>query len=157
MSSIFSINKYILKSFLKKKMFMGRLFVHRTNVQKTRLWKNDQFLSVDLVQLKHAFVSTSTACDCNHVGNNCDANTGQCICPPNTIGERCDRCAPNHWGHDIVTGCKVRFLLKIWKKGNLFESRHPLFNSPFKSSSIFISQLVSEWPLATERTWTKSL
>ncbi|XP_075893685.1 laminin subunit alpha-2 isoform X3 [Nelusetta ayraudi] len=47
-----------------------------------------------------------TPCDCNHVGNNCDANTGQCICPPNTIGERCDRCAPNHWGHDIVTGCK---------------------------------------------------
>ncbi|XP_039981437.1 laminin subunit alpha-2 isoform X2 [Xiphias gladius] len=47
-----------------------------------------------------------TPCQCNHVGNNCDANTGQCICPPNTIGERCDRCAPNHWGHDITTGCK---------------------------------------------------
>ncbi|XP_051816710.1 laminin subunit alpha-2 isoform X2 [Acanthochromis polyacanthus] len=47
-----------------------------------------------------------TPCQCNHVGNNCDANTGQCICPPNTIGERCDRCAPNHWGHDIITGCK---------------------------------------------------
>ncbi|XP_068198951.1 laminin subunit alpha-2 isoform X1 [Antennarius striatus] len=47
-----------------------------------------------------------TPCQCEHVGNNCDANTGQCVCPPNTIGERCDRCAPNHWGHDIVTGCK---------------------------------------------------
>uniref|UniRef100_A0A3B4B885 Laminin subunit alpha 2 n=1 Tax=Periophthalmus magnuspinnatus TaxID=409849 RepID=A0A3B4B885_9GOBI len=45
-------------------------------------------------------------CDCSHVGDNCDANTGQCICPPNTMGERCDRCAPNHWGHDITTGCK---------------------------------------------------
>ncbi|KAF3850087.1 hypothetical protein F7725_019806 [Dissostichus mawsoni] len=31
---------------------------------------------------------------CSHVGNNCDTNTGQCICPPNTIGERCDHCAP---------------------------------------------------------------
>uniref|UniRef100_A0A3B4ERE6 Laminin subunit alpha 2 n=1 Tax=Pundamilia nyererei TaxID=303518 RepID=A0A3B4ERE6_9CICH len=50
--------------------------------------------------------SSCSACQCSHVGNNCDANTGQCICPPNTIGERCDRCAPNHWGHDIVTGCK---------------------------------------------------
>lgn len=47
------------------------------------------------------------ACQCSHVGDNCDATTGQCICPPNTIGERCDRCAPNHWGHDIITGCKV--------------------------------------------------
>ncbi|KAF3703025.1 Laminin subunit alpha-2 [Channa argus] len=45
-------------------------------------------------------------CECSHLGNNCDANSGQCICPPNTIGERCDRCAPNHWGHDIITGCK---------------------------------------------------
>ncbi|XP_037606028.1 laminin subunit alpha-2 isoform X7 [Sebastes umbrosus] len=48
-----------------------------------------------------------TPCQCSHVGNNCDANTGQCICPPNTIGGGCDRCAPNHWGHDIVTGCKA--------------------------------------------------
>lgn len=47
------------------------------------------------------------ACQCSHVGDNCDTTTGQCICPPNTIGERCDRCAPNHWGHDIITGCKV--------------------------------------------------
>ncbi|KAJ4929194.1 hypothetical protein JOQ06_004809, partial [Pogonophryne albipinna] len=47
------------------------------------------------------------SCQCSHVGNNCDTNTGQCICPPNTIGERCDHCAPNHWGHDITTGCKA--------------------------------------------------
>ncbi len=51
------------------------------------------------------------ACQCAHVGNNCDANTGQCICPPNTVGERCDKCAPNHWGHDISSGCKVRHIL----------------------------------------------
>ncbi|KAL6095758.1 lama2 [Pungitius sinensis] len=48
-----------------------------------------------------------TPCNCGHVGNNCDTNTGQCICPPNTIGVRCDYCAPNHWGHDIITGCKA--------------------------------------------------
>ncbi|KAI9543880.1 hypothetical protein NQZ68_004928 [Dissostichus eleginoides] len=48
-----------------------------------------------------------TPCQCSHVGNNCDTNTGQCICPPNTIGERCDHCAPNHWGHEITTGCKA--------------------------------------------------
>ncbi|KAM8831428.1 laminin subunit alpha-2 isoform 7-T7 [Spinachia spinachia] len=48
-----------------------------------------------------------TPCNCSHVGNNCDTHTGQCICPPNTIGMRCDYCAPNHWGHDIITGCKA--------------------------------------------------
>lgn len=53
------------------------------------------------------------ACQCAHVGNNCDANTGQCICPPNTVGERCDKCAPNHWGHDISSGCKVRLISRL--------------------------------------------
>uniref|UniRef100_A0A8C5LFF2 Laminin subunit alpha-2 n=1 Tax=Jaculus jaculus TaxID=51337 RepID=A0A8C5LFF2_JACJA len=46
-----------------------------------------------------------TACDCSHLGNNCDPKTGRCICPPNTIGEKCSECAPNTWGHSIVTGC----------------------------------------------------
>ncbi|GAA6078074.1 laminin subunit alpha-2-like, partial [Tachysurus ichikawai] len=32
--------------------------------------------------------------------------TGRCLCPPNTVGDRCEKCAPNHWGHDIATGCK---------------------------------------------------
>ncbi|EPY82235.1 laminin subunit alpha-2 isoform a precursor [Camelus ferus] len=48
-----------------------------------------------------------TACDCSHLGNNCDPTTGRCICPPNTIGEKCSRCAPNNWGHSITTGCKA--------------------------------------------------
>ncbi|XP_045150594.1 laminin subunit alpha-2 isoform X3 [Echinops telfairi] len=48
-----------------------------------------------------------TACDCAHLGNNCDPMTGRCICPPNTIGEKCSKCAPNTWGHSIFSGCKV--------------------------------------------------
>ncbi|XP_012788306.2 laminin subunit alpha-2 [Sorex araneus] len=48
-----------------------------------------------------------TACDCAHLGNNCDPKTGRCICPPNTIGEKCSKCAPNTWGHSIITGCKA--------------------------------------------------
>ncbi|TEA36180.1 hypothetical protein DBR06_SOUSAS7510018, partial [Sousa chinensis] len=47
-----------------------------------------------------------TACDCSHLGNNCDPKTGRCICPPNTIGEKCSKCVPNTWGHSITTGCK---------------------------------------------------
>ncbi|XP_074189665.1 laminin subunit alpha-2 isoform X4 [Rhinolophus sinicus] len=48
-----------------------------------------------------------TACDCSHLGNNCDPNTGRCICPPNTIGEKCSKCVPNTWGHSIISGCKA--------------------------------------------------
>uniref|UniRef100_A0A8C8SMW2 Laminin subunit alpha 2 n=1 Tax=Pelusios castaneus TaxID=367368 RepID=A0A8C8SMW2_9SAUR len=48
-----------------------------------------------------------SACECPHLGNNCDPVTGRCVCPPNTIGEKCDKCAPNYWGHDIVSGCKA--------------------------------------------------
>ncbi|XP_036269558.1 laminin subunit alpha-2 isoform X2 [Pipistrellus kuhlii] len=48
-----------------------------------------------------------TACDCSHLGNNCDPKTGRCICPPNTIGDQCSQCAPNTWGHSIVSGCKA--------------------------------------------------
>lgn len=47
------------------------------------------------------------ACECSHLGNNCDPHTGRCICPPNTTGNRCEKCVPNHWGHDIISGCKV--------------------------------------------------
>ncbi|XP_014316587.1 laminin subunit alpha-2 isoform X2 [Myotis lucifugus] len=48
-----------------------------------------------------------TACDCSHLGNNCDPKTGRCICPPNTIGDQCSQCVPNTWGHSIITGCKA--------------------------------------------------
>ncbi|XP_036901675.1 laminin subunit alpha-2 isoform X3 [Sturnira hondurensis] len=48
-----------------------------------------------------------TACNCSHLGNNCDPTTGRCICPPNTIGDQCSRCAPGTWGHSIVSGCKA--------------------------------------------------
>ncbi|KAJ7341923.1 hypothetical protein JRQ81_007908, partial [Phrynocephalus forsythii] len=47
-----------------------------------------------------------TPCECSHLGNNCDPHTGRCICPPNTVGTRCEKCSPNHWGHDIISGCK---------------------------------------------------
>ncbi|KAF6114498.1 hypothetical protein HJG60_010489 [Phyllostomus discolor] len=48
-----------------------------------------------------------TACNCSHLGNNCDPTTGRCICPPNTIGDQCSQCAPGTWGHSIISGCKA--------------------------------------------------
>ena len=45
---------------------------------------------------------------CDKPGHVCDPNTGQCVCPPLTTGPQCDECRPNSWGHDKVTGCKVK-------------------------------------------------
>ncbi|KAH0622297.1 hypothetical protein JD844_024476 [Phrynosoma platyrhinos] len=53
------------------------------------------------------FEHNIASCECSHLGNNCDPITGRCICPPNTVGQRCEKCAPNHWGHDIISGCKM--------------------------------------------------
>uniref|UniRef100_A0A3B4ARG9 Laminin subunit alpha-1 n=1 Tax=Periophthalmus magnuspinnatus TaxID=409849 RepID=A0A3B4ARG9_9GOBI len=47
-----------------------------------------------------------TECNCAHTGGNCNAETGECICPPHAQGAKCEECKPDHWGHDPVTGCK---------------------------------------------------
>ena len=38
----------------------------------------------------------------------CDPFTGQCACPPNTIGLHCEMCTNDTWNLDIDVGCKVR-------------------------------------------------
>ncbi|XP_055022543.1 laminin subunit alpha-1 [Boleophthalmus pectinirostris] len=47
-----------------------------------------------------------TECNCAHTGGNCNAETGECICPAHTQGAKCEKCKPDHWGHDPVTGCQ---------------------------------------------------
>ena len=37
----------------------------------------------------------------------CDPFSGQCACPPNTVGLHCDMCANGTWDLDIDVGCKV--------------------------------------------------
>ncbi|XP_043081584.1 laminin subunit alpha-1 [Puntigrus tetrazona] len=51
--------------------------------------------------------SGCTPCDCAHTHGNCDADTGECICPPHTHGPKCEECEEDHWGHDGVSGCKA--------------------------------------------------
>lgn len=84
-------------------------------------YKNLRFWTTDITMTESAFFRyfkqcascclslhlPHEGCECAHLGNNCDPHTGLCICPPNTVGQRCDKCAPNHWGHDIISGCKV--------------------------------------------------
>ena len=44
---------------------------------------------------------------CPLPGQVCNGITGECQCPPNTVGSRCESCAPNTWGYDQLRGCKV--------------------------------------------------
>jgi laminin alpha 1/2 len=36
----------------------------------------------------------------------CDVDTGRCVCPPLTVGDRCQMCTTAAWGYDAVRGCK---------------------------------------------------
>lgn len=36
----------------------------------------------------------------------CNSFTGLCQCQPNVIGEKCDRCAPDHYGFSQCQGCR---------------------------------------------------
>ncbi|KAM3968484.1 laminin subunit alpha [Aphomia sociella] len=52
------------------------------------------------------FYKNCTACICDDLGmDHCDSTTGTCVCRPGVIGEKCDRCAPDHWGLDSGSGC----------------------------------------------------
>jgi Laminin EGF domain len=39
--------------------------------------------------------------------HSCDRLTGQCVCLPNVVGTRCDRCAENHWKIASGEGCEA--------------------------------------------------
>ncbi|KAK6627792.1 hypothetical protein RUM44_010271 [Polyplax serrata] len=46
------------------------------------------------------------SCDCIPCGTyHCESYTGQCECHKNVVGERCDRCADDHFGFSQCRGC----------------------------------------------------
>ena len=55
----------------------------------------------------YSFYFFSTACDCEKTNGNCDPNTGQCLCPPNTRGYKCLKCIPGFYQWNRIDGCKV--------------------------------------------------
>uniref|UniRef100_A0A1I8JS04 Laminin EGF-like domain-containing protein n=1 Tax=Macrostomum lignano TaxID=282301 RepID=A0A1I8JS04_9PLAT len=50
---------------------------------------------------------TAAECDCPG-GLLCSEPDGECICPRNVAGKKCDRCEPGNYGYNVVTGCMVR-------------------------------------------------
>ncbi|KAL0902126.1 hypothetical protein ABMA27_000070 [Loxostege sticticalis] len=52
------------------------------------------------------FSKNCTACICDEFGmERCDPSTGTCVCRPGVVGDKCDRCAPDHYGLDSGLGC----------------------------------------------------
>lgn len=37
--------------------------------------------------------------------DHCDSYTGECVCKPNVVGEKCDVCAFEHYGFQSGAGC----------------------------------------------------
>lgn len=57
----------------------------------------------DAVQLK-----SCQSCICDTYGmERCNSYTGTCECHPNVVGEKCDRCADNHYGFKSGQGCRA--------------------------------------------------
>ena len=51
---------------------------------------------------------TDVECDvCDKAGHVCDADTGRCVCPPWTEGDRCQHCAAAAWNYHPLKGCTV--------------------------------------------------
>lgn len=51
-------------------------------------------------------IKSLSGCVCDKLGTeNCDSYSGTCHCYPNVIGEKCDRCEPDHFGFESGRGC----------------------------------------------------
>ena len=53
------------------------------------------------------FIECKCPTNSSGVPLSCDPFSGQCACPPNTTGLRCDKCVDDTWDLDVDQGCKV--------------------------------------------------
>ena len=60
---------------------------------------NETIYAGRLQLINNSFNATQKACDCNTEGTeSCNKETGQCICKPNVIGNKCDTCDFGFYG-----------------------------------------------------------
>ena len=80
--------------------------VYRRLVAKVSLvaWNYEFSLSLSLSPLSHLLLSECRVCPA--AGQVCDPLSGECVCPPNTVGEMCENCAEDSWDYDPLKGCK---------------------------------------------------
>lgn len=55
---------------------------------------------------------------CPAPGQVCDPLTGECVCPPNTVGEMCENCTQNAWNYDPLKGCVLCDCSEIGAEGS---------------------------------------
>lgn len=69
-----------------------------------------------LLLIKNLFYSMNffiIGCVCAAAGTEfCDSYSGKCVCHPNVVGEKCDRCLKDHYGFESGRGCEVNRKLK---------------------------------------------
>lgn len=44
---------------------------------------------------------------CPAAGHVCDPVSGDCVCPPNTVGAMCENCTANSWNYHPYNGCTL--------------------------------------------------
>lgn len=54
---------------------------------------------------------------CPAPGQVCDPVTGDCVCPPNTVGEMCENCTKNAWNYHPLKGCTLCDCSKVGADG----------------------------------------
>ena len=62
----------------------------------------------------HSHVLISSECGCDGQNKVCDAVSGQCVCPPNTIGRTCDQCNHTFWSWNETAGCQVMIFTSFY-------------------------------------------
>ena len=75
----------------------------------------DNFFYVQMtVSVTHSLVLISSECGCDGQNKVCDAVSGQCVCPPNTIGRTCNQCNHTFWSWNETAGCQVMILTSFY-------------------------------------------
>ncbi|KAK6055016.1 laminin EGF-like protein [Cooperia oncophora] len=68
-------------------------------------------LKCDACQPNHYGLGPDGCKECKKLapapGQVCDSVTGECVCPPNTVGEMCENCTENAWDYHPLKGCKL--------------------------------------------------